>query len=358
MANEDDAFAITYFKNLRLRMRMKKAVLTPMTVVIAACALSACLDVPAQEPTKAPDVFPTVMVGASIARNDDNSPYLQEVYRTMEKVGQEQPTLSLKLASADNSQEKQYAQLNQMLAEGAKALVINLADYTKGEEVIKTYCDKVPLVFYNYHPGDKALASCKNAYFVDTDVPSGAIALGLSVLNHWKENKAWDKNGDGKIQLAIVEALPSELSSEARSTWTKSTIESYPNLGTETEVLFNDVALYQTHLAEELVNKWVAEPDFAKVEVVLSMSDSMSYGTLKALQAHNIKLPIFSIDRLSPTEEHIKKGEIIDAVATNFDAEMYTALRLAANLATNQDPMAGIAYRMEYKTIRVPYVTK
>lgn len=322
-------------------------------LVSSLALLSACSD--NSNTVQQDSAFPSTQVGVSIARNDATSPFLQQAFQSFKKVGEEQSDTKVVIESADGSFEKQTAQLEQMLSQGAKALVIHLADASKGTELINKYCGKVPLVFYNLSPDTKALSQCKDAYFVDSDVSLSGQQQGLSVLENWGKHPEWDKNKDGNIQLAVLAAIPTEASSIARTKWALSTIESYPALSKNYQIVFQDFALYQTDLAKETVNKWMSSPQFQNVEVLISSSDSMALGAVEALKAQNVKLPIFSINGLSIAQQAIKDGYIISSVPFDSDSEAKVAVRLAANLAAGQDPLAGISQHMFDKVIRVPH---
>lgn len=333
---------------------MKKRFLAFSALTTLSLSLSACFS----DTSKSVDTaIPPTTIGFVVARNDDNSPYLQKAYQVAESVAKDTPNLNLLLSNAQGNMDNQYAELDKMIAQGAKALIINLVDGSKGAELISKYCGKVPLVFYVINPNDKAMAKCENAYFVNSDPAQGSVALGLSVLEHWKKNPSWDKNGDGKIQIALMDAFPAQLHTKSRGDWAVSTIENYPALHTKAEVLLSGAGRFRTDVAEEVTTAWLADPKFANVEVIVSSADSMSYGILNALQKNNTpKLPIFSVNRLTPTEDIIKKGEIVDSVATDFNGEVGAAIRLATNLANKAPLTQGINYHIHDKTLLVPFV--
>lgn len=314
--------------------------------------------------SSANQALPPTTLGFSIARNDANSPFLQKMYQTAKATGESTPNITLFVEEAQGNLQTQYTQLDKMIADGAKALIINIVDSDREiedvtGEIVGKYCNKVPLVFYNTRIGEKAMASCDNAYMVLSDTAQGAITQGLSVLEYWQKNPAWDKNGDGKIQLALLDALPQDADGiKGRGDWTLSTIQSYPTLGKEIQVLFRGEGIFQTHLAEQVVSQWVIAPEFANVELIVSSSDSMSYGISNILKKNNIKLPIFSLDGLPQTAEWIKNGDIVDSVGIDFEKEMEVAVHLAANLANGRDPLTGLDYRMEHRVMKIPYKLK
>lgn len=329
---------------------MKKRFLTASAVL--ALSLLGCVENQVKDTTP-----PPTTVGFVLARNDANSPYLQKAYQTAEQVSKNVPNLTLLMDNADGSMDTQYAHIDKLISQGAKAVVVNLVDGSKGGELLEKYCGKVPLVFYVINPGDKPMAKCDKAYFVNSDPAQGSVALGLSILRNWEKNPQWDKNGDGKIQIALMDAFPAQAQSASRGDWAISTIENYPGINKKADVLFRGAGRFQTNVAEEVATAWLADPNFANVEVIVSAADSMSYGVLAALQKNQMaKIPMFSVNRLTPTEDIIKKGEMVDSVATDFDNEVHAAIRLAVNLANDAPLTEGLNYHIHDKQLLVPFV--
>lgn len=298
--------------------------------------------------------YPEATVGVTISSIDTN-PFFQGAYKSYQKVGEEESDLTVLLESASNNQQLQDSQFESMKNKGAKALVINLVDVQKGPEIIKKYCGQLPLVFFNRNPGDKALASCEHAYFVDGDASQAGMLQGLQVLEHWKKNPAWDKNRDGTIQFAIVEGIPNHAGAMARTKWAISTMQNYPALGVPVQKIFSDYAMFQTAQAKDLVKKWMAMPQFSQVEVILANNDSMAIGVIEALKEGGVKLPIFGIDGTDVANNAVKSGDMVATVFNDYDNQARTSLRLAANLAAGKPAMSGIEYKMHYKVVQIPY---
>lgn len=299
--------------------------------------------------------YPEATVGASISSIDTN-PFFQGMYRSMEKVGKEEKKLTLLLESAANQQDTQNNQLDAMIKRGAKALVVNLADVAFGAEMVKKYCDKnIPVVYINRNPSDKSLANCETAYFVDGDAAQAGVLQGLQVLKAWKANKKWDKNRDGVIQYAMIEGIPNHAGAMARTKWSVGTMENYPQLGVPVQKVLQDTAMFQTQAANDLMEKWIKQPEFQQVEVILANNDSMALGAMEILQKNNIDLPIFGIDGSKDALEAVKNKKMAGTVFNDFDDQSRTAIRMAANLAANKPVLEGLSHRMEYRTVKIAY---
>ncbi|MDO5050235.1 MAG: galactose ABC transporter substrate-binding protein [Moraxella equi] len=324
--------------------------LTYLWLLTSAVLLGACSN--SMDQVQMSD-YPQSTVGLTTS-NTQNA-FFKAFYDAYETEVAAQSSVTAFLDNANNDQEAQNQQIETMISKGAKALVVNLVDVNQGEVVIQRYCDKVSLVFFNRSPGDKALAKCQNAYFVDGDATQAGILQGLKVLDLWKKNPSWDKNQDGKIQFAMLEGLVGHAGAQARTKWSMSTMENYPTLGVPTELVFHEHAMFNKDVAKGVVGQWILNPEFARVEVVLANNDAMALGAAEALSEKQINVPLFGIDATSEALEAVKSGRMTATVLNDAKNQAKVALRLASNLAAETDPLNGIDYRMEHRIIQVPY---
>lgn len=322
---------------------------------VSGILLAGCLTACGSGDDEQQGMYPEATVGVSISSTDSN-PFFQSMYRSFESAAKSGNRLTVILDQADNRQDLQNTQTEAMLKRGAKALVVNLADVSQDTAFVQTMCDRgVPVVYINRSPNTKSLASCPNAYVVDGDAAQAGVLQGLQVLRGWKANPKWDKNRDGVIQYALLEGIPGHLGAQARSKWAVGTMENYPNMGVPVQKLFQETAMFREQNAEQVTARWVKSPDFSRVEVILANNDSMALGVLKILKRYNMNLPVFGIDGSRPALEAWKAGRLTGTVFNDYDGQARTALRMAANLASGRPVLDGVAYDMEYRTVRVPY---
>lgn len=322
-----------------------------LTLLVGSVTLFAC-SATDTKPTNT--AYPKATVGMTMSSIETN-PFFQGAYKTYEETAKAEPNLTLIIKSANNDQNLQNTQIEEMIKQGAKAIVINLVDVAEGKAIIDKYCTQLGLVFFNRSPGDKNLASCPNAYFVDGDASQAGVLQGLKVLEKWKENPAWDKNGDGKIQFAMLQGIPNHAGAMARTKWAIGTMQNYPNLGIPVEQIFSDHANFNGDKAKELMTTWLQSPDFSKVEVVLANNDTMALGAISALKENNQKLPVFGIDATENAKKAILAGDMVATVFNDYENQAKASLRLASNLSAGVEPLSGIEYKMEHKVIQVPY---
>lgn len=328
-----------------------KPLYLPVWIGIALCA--ACS--PQNENSASHTAYPATTVGISMSATETNA-FFKDMYQSFEAAAKEQPSLKFFLQQANNDQNLQYQQLDGMIAQGAKALVVNLVDVSVGQEFVNKYCAQgIPVVYINRSPGDKNLAGCHNSYFVDGDAALAGVIQGLQVLKHWKANPQWDKNRDGVISYALLEGIPNHAGAMARAKWSVGTMQNYPTLGLPVQKIFQETALFRRDKAAEVVENWIQTPEFNQIEVLLANNDNMAIGAIDALKKHNIQLPVFGIDGSRAGTDMVRSGDMVATVFNDYDNQARAALRLAANLAAGEEMMNGIDYRMEYKVINVPY---
>lgn len=312
-------------------------------------ALSACL--PKEE--QATEAKEVITLGVGMARNDDNSPYLQAYYRAFEQNAAANPDIKMLIEDAKNDQDTQFKQLDEMIAKGAKGLAVNLVDYKRGGESVARYCNKVFLVYVS-NPGGRELASCADTYHVQPDLFSAGVVQGREILKQWAANPEWDKNGDRSIQIAVLAPSIRETGYGSQIAWTLETIGHSPNVAVGTDVLLEGEAFYQTNLAKEVVEKWIEEPNFSEVELVVVGSDSMSFGVLEVFKANGIQLPIFSFDALPEAKKAVERGDLRYTVEYNILEQTKVALLVLENLARGLPASTGLRYPIKDREISIP----
>lgn len=323
-----------------------------LSLFLAACSNSEPQKPDAQNPNQ--NNNQTVSIGFSISSIATN-PFFQNMYRSVEQLDRDNNQLTITLNSADNDQEKQNHQLEAMVANGARALIVNLAKVADGQTVLQHWCSKnIPVVYFNRSPGEKNLAACESAYFVDADMAQAGVYQGQQVLQQWHSNPTWDKNRDGIIQYAMLKGLPEHEGTALRSQWVISTINTYPQTNVPTEKVFEDFGMFQAAKAEEITAQWMTQPNFDKVEVILANNDTMALGILNALKTQGRKIPVFGIDGSKAALEAVQAGEMAGTVFNDFQAQADAAVNIAANLAAGKHPTEGLTLLLQRKTVVIP----
>lgn len=326
--------------------------------VAGAVALMACGDKPAPAAatgggTTAAAAMPSI--GVTIYKYDDN--FMSFVRRAIE--GQSQGKATLSMNDSQNDQAKQNNQIDTMIAKGVKSLAINLVDPQAATTVIsKAKAANLPVVFFNKEPKADVMASCDKCWFVGTNSAESGILQGQLIAKAWKANKdKWDKNHDGKIQFVLLKGEPGHPDAEARTTYA---LEELKKQGIEVEQLELQTAMWDTAKANNLMDAWLAKHG-DKIEFVIANNDGMAMGAINSLQAKGYFkgdkfMPVVGVDAIPDALAKIKSGEMVGTVLNDAKNQGKATFDLAFNAAQGKDPVAGTAWKLDGKAVRVPYV--
>lgn len=331
---------------------MKKllAVLLVLTLVfsLAACAKTTT-------PAAAPVEQGNPKVGVTIYKFDDN--FMSFVRRSIEKGAEGKAELTLN--DSQNNQATQNEQVDMMISKGMKALAINLVDPQAASTIIaKAKAADLPVVFFNKEPAADVLKGYEKTWYVGTTSSESGIMQGQIIVDTWKANAAWDKNGDGKIQYVLLKGEPGHPDAEAR---TKFAVETVVKAGIQVEELELQTGMWDSVKGKELVDAWLAKHG-DKIEYVIANNDAMALGAVQSLKAAGYFagdkfMPVVGVDAIPDALEQIKAGLMVGSVLNDAKNQGQATVDLTLNVAAGKDPLAGTSWKFDdNKAVRVPYV--
>ena len=292
-------------------------------------------------------------LGFTIYKYDDN--FMAVVRQAIEKEAAQDDDVKLLMNDSQNSQSMQNDQIDILLARGVKALAINLVDPAAAPVIIrKAKMDNVPIVFYNKEPSAKALASYDKAYFVGTESKEAGIIQGDLIAKHWAANPKWDLNGDGVIQYVLLKGEPGHPDAEARTKYVISTLN---DKGYKTEVLHLDTAMWDTAMAKDKVDAWVAGPNSSKIEVVIANNDGMAMGAVESLKAAGMTdIPVYGVDALAEALAMVRSGQLAGTVLNDAPNQAKATYEMTRNLGIGLAAAEGTEWNLVNRVVRVPYL--
>lgn len=293
-------------------------------------------------------------IGVTIYKYDDN--FMALMRQEIEKEANALGGIELSMNDSQNQQSIQNDQIDGLLSREpiVKTLAINLVDAGAAGTVIrKAKGDDVPIVFFNRKPSEKALNSYDKAYYVGTDPKESGVMQGQLIAKQWKAHPEFDLNKDGKIQFALLKGEPGHPDAEAR---TEFVIKELNAQGIKTEKLFLDTGMWDAAMAKDKMQSWLSSPQGKGIEVVICNNDGMAMGAFNAIKSAGKTLPIFGVDALPEVLQMIKKGEILGTVLNDGVNQGKAVVQLSKNLAEGKAPTQGMNYKLNGKTINVPYV--
>ncbi|QTM12080.1 galactose/glucose ABC transporter substrate-binding protein MglB [Brachyspira hyodysenteriae] len=297
-------------------------------------------------------------IGVTIYRYDDN--FMSFYRRNIETRISGKANLIIN--DSQNNQAKQNDQVDVMIQKDSKALAINLVDPQAAQTIIdKAKTKNIPVVFFNKQPSAEAMASYDKTWYVGTTPEESGDMQGKIVVDTWKANPAWDKNGDGIIQYALLKGEPGHPDAEARTSHVTLYVT---NNGLKVEKLEEQTAMWDTAKAKDIVDAWIQKYG-DKLEYIFCNNDAMALGALQAVQALGYNkegdttkfIPIVGVDAIPDMINEIKKGTVVGSVLNDPVGQSQALVDITLNVAAGKDPLDGTTWTLdEVKAVRVPYV--
>ena len=297
-------------------------------------------------------------IGVTIYRYDDN--FMSFYRRNIETRISGKANLIIN--DSQNNQAQQNDQVDVMLQKDSKALAINLVDPQAAQTIIdKAKTKNIPVVFFNKQPSAEAMASYDKTWYVGTTPEESGDMQGKIVVDTWKANAAWDKNGDGVIQYALLKGEPGHPDAEARTSHVTLYIT---NNGLKVEKLEEQTAMWDTAKAKDIVDAWIQKYG-DKLEYIFCNNDAMALGALQSIQALGYNkegdttkyIPIVGVDAIPDMINEIKKGTVVGSVLNDPVGQSQALVDITLNVAAGKDPLDGTTWTLdEVKAVRVPYV--
>ncbi|MCR1898542.1 galactose/glucose ABC transporter substrate-binding protein MglB [Irregularibacter muris] len=293
-------------------------------------------------------------IGVTIYKFDDN--FMSFVRRAVESNAEGKADLILN--DSQNDQAKQNEQVDMMISKGVKSLAINLVDPQAAPSIIeKAKAADLPVIFFNKDP-ESAMGTYDKAWYVGTAPEESGQMQGQLVVDSWKANPDWDKNGDGKIQYVLLKGEPGHPDAEAR---TEHSIKKIKEAGIEMEELELQTAMWDSVKGKELMDAWLSKHG-DKIEYVIANNDAMALGAISSLQAEGYFegdkfMPVVGVDAIPDALSQIEKGVMVGSVLNDAANQGKATVELALNVAQGKDVLEGTSWKLDdNKSVRVPYV--
>lgn len=294
-------------------------------------------------------------IGVTIYKYDDN--FMSFVRRAVQTSAEGKAEIIMN--DSQNNQATQNEQVDIMISKGAKALAINLVDPQAAPTIIeKAKAANLPVIFFNKEPDANVLKSYDKAWYVGTTSAESGVMQGELIVNAWKANPEYDKNGDGKIQYVLLKGEPGHPDAEAR---TKYAIEEVKKAGIQVEELELQTGMWDSVKGKELMDAWLAKHG-DNIEFVIANNDGMALGALQSLKANGYFtgdkfMPVVGVDAIPDALEQIKEGLMLGTVLNDAKNQGKATAELAINVALGKDPVEGTEWKLDSnKAVRVPYV--
>lgn len=288
-------------------------------------------------------------------------PYIEVFARQIqEEAG---PSFLTLLFDAGNSQLIQNEQIDALLARKPALIMLNPVDRLASHALIRKLKDEnIPIIFFNREPLAKDLGLWERCYYVGARAEQSGQMQAELVMELFggkpKELNAYDRNGDGVIQLVILKGEQGHQDAELR---TKELLRSFEARGFALELLAIEVANWKQEEAYEKIGP-LLKAHQGRIELIASNNDAMALGAIMRLrQLDYFKdddmngkvdrfdrswLPIVGIDGLREAEESIGEGYLYGTVKNDSLSMAKAMVELASRLIAGEGPESG-AYSLE-----------
>ena len=300
------------------------------------------------------------LVGLLLYRHDDA--YIRLVGEHITSALKDRVVLETRAAGYD--QLTQNEQIDTLIAQGAKALMINLVESQAAAHVLdKVKRAGIPAVFFNREPDLVMLESYKDkACFVGTNVADAGKLQGDIIARLWEKHPEYDRNHDGMIQFVMFQGDPDNPEAVARTEYSvKQAVEKGVAMS----------QLGQTYLCawdEKLATQamalaWAEFGD--AIELVIANNDAMALGTIHALNQVGYNepgnkerfIPVVGVDALDAAVQAVKDGRMSATVVQDAKAMADAVAALVLNSLSGKAFLDGTAYEWDNNTpaVRIPY---
>jgi inositol transport system substrate-binding protein len=295
-------------------------------VAVAGCARSA-----SHEPA---------VIGVSMAHFDDN--WLTLLRTAMAEHAKRFPDFDLQFADAQGDIGRQLSQVQNFVAQGAAAIIVNAADTSATPRITKVAQDaRVPLVYVNRRPAEERLPS--GVVFVGSeDFQAGTLEMEeLARLMKYRGN------------VAIMVGELASNGAQLRTRAVETVIAKYPDL----KIVEKQVGNFQRERGLDLMNNWLTAG--AVIDAVASNNDEMAIGAIMAIQQAGLRRDRILVGGVDATPEalaELAKGTLAVTVFQNARGQGQGALDAAIKLSRGErmDSFVWIPFELvtrdNYKT--------
>lgn len=247
-----------------------------------------------------------------------------------------------------NDQAEQNNQINNFIAQGVDALIINPVMTSAADQIIATVKDAgIPTVLINREPTAEQMGVYDKLVYVGCDARQSGTMQGELILD--TPNKG-DINGDGKVSYIMIQGDPENIDAQYR---TEFSVKALTDAGMEVEELDLQRGDWDRNKGQE-----IAQNDLAQfgdeIEVVFCNNDDMAIGALQAIQAAgrtvNEDIYLVGVDALDAALNEVASGNMTGTVLNDAKGQAEGAVQAM------EDLLGGKTYAPGEQSIYVDYV--
>jgi ABC-type sugar transport system substrate-binding protein len=260
-------------------------------------------------------------IGVSMDKFDDN--FLTVLRNGMADYAKTQPGVTVQIEDAKNDVSKQLSQVQNFIANGVTAIIVNPVDTSATAAITKTAAEAgVPLVYVNRLPADIDKLGPKAAFVGSDERDSGTL-----------EAKEICKLLGGKGSILVMEGELSNQAAVQRTADVHDVLKTPECSGIK--IIAEQTANWDRTQAQNLMTNWLSKG--LQFDAVISNNDEMAIGGMQALKAAGVdtkKAIVGGVDATQDALASMKAGDlkvtVFQDAAGQGKGAVDTALALAA----------------------------
>jgi len=262
-------------------------------------------------------------IGVTMALFDDN--FLTVLRNGIQDLADGMDGVDVQIEDAQNDVARQLDQINNFIASGVDAVIVNPVDTSATEAMTAAAANAgVPLVYVNREPINVDSLPDNQAFVASNEIESGTLAAfeGCKLLR-----------GKGKAGGARVYILMGELSNQAAVQRTK---DFHDVIGMDMcsfiEIVDEQTANWSRDEAQDLMTNWLSAGE--EFDAVFANNDEMAIGSIQAMKATGISMEEIVVTGVDATQDALAAMQAGDLDVTVFqDAHGQGSGSLGAALA-------------------------
>jgi inositol transport system substrate-binding protein len=241
-------------------------------------------------------------IGVSMDKFDDN--FLTVLRNSMAEYAKTTPGVTLQIEDAKDDVSKQLSQVQNFIANGVNAIIVNPVDTSATAAITRAAADAgVPLVYVNREPIDVDKLGPKAAFVASNEAESGTL-----------ETKAICKLLGGKGNILVIEGVLSNQSAVQRTKDVHEVISTPDCSGMK--VVAEQTANYDRTQGQNLMTNWLSKG--MKFDAVVSNNDEMAIGAIQAMKSAGVDTKKIIVGGVDATQDGLAAMKAGDLKVTVF----------------------------------------
>jgi inositol transport system substrate-binding protein len=278
-------------------------------------------------------------IGVSMALFDDN---FLTVLRNGIQSQADAAGLSVQIEDAQNDVAKQLDQINNFIASGVDAIIVNPVDTSATQAMSDAAAAaNIPLVYVNRQPINLDTLPDNQAFVASNEVDSGTLET-IQLCDNWA--------AEGKTEVNVY-VMQGELSNQAAVQRTQDIYDVIEagKCKVKVNVIDQQTANWSRDQAQTLMTNWLSTG--AAFDGVIANNDEMAIGAIQAMKAAGIDMATVQVGGVDATQDALaamQAGDLDVTVFQNAAAQGGGALDAATKLAAGEavDQTVWVAFEL------------